>query len=521
MASRDTLDAQLADELAKYYDDPLGHVMFSYPWDADPSIQMVELQEPYRSRFGCKYGPDVWACEFLDDLGAEIRERNFDGRTAVMPIRFSTTSGHGIGKSTIVAWLIKFIMDTRPFAKGVVTAGTEPQLKTKTWAEVGKWHKLSQTQHWFDYSSARGNLSLTHKQHKETWRCDAQTCKEENSESFAGLHAANSTPFYIFDEASQIPDSIYEVRDGGTTDGEPMVFDFGNPTRNSGRFFEQCVGNLRHRYKVRCIDSRDVAITNKALYQEWIDDRGVESDYVKVRVRGIFPTQGSIQFIDTGDVNNAMMRDVVLDRTAPLLIGVDVARFGNDDTVIYPRIGNDARSFPPVILGGYDSVQVTGKVIEEVRRFRDLGMVCAGLFIDGGNIGGAIVDNLRNLGYNPIEVQFGGGATDKNTYRYKSDEMWGNMREGIRSRLALPTRKHPGGERLYTELTQREYGYTKLGNKVHLESKDEMKERGISSPDLADALALTYAHVVAAALPLALATPQVVLSEYDPLEPAF
>lgn len=505
-----TNDEQLAESLGALYDDPLGYVMFCFPWDTEKSIQLVKLDEKYKDRFDSEYGPDVWACEFLDDLGEQIRLRGFNGRDAVDPIAYATASGHGIGKSVLVAWLAKFILDTRPFSKGVLTANTAEQLKTKTWAEVGKWHKLSLTEHWFKYSAARGSMSLTHVDHKETWRLDAQTCREENSEAFAGLHAANSTPFYLFDEASNIPDKIFEVREGGTTDGEPMVFDFGNPTRNSGRFYENAAGKFRHRYRVRTVDSRSVAITNKSRIQQWVDDYGEDSDFVKVRVRGMFPSAGSLQFIKTADVEAAMRRETFIDRSAALVIGVDVARFGDDESVIFPRLGMDARSFPPLRFQGLDTVQLTGRVIECLRDFRNKGLECAGLFVDGGGVGGGVVDQLRNLSYNPIEVQFGGGPTDKTTYRFKSDEMWGVMRDAIATRLILPE----DGE-LKDQLTQREYGYTLTGNKIHLETKKDMKARGLSSPDLADALALTFAMEVAPK-PLGENTNQTVVSDYDP-----
>ena len=201
-----TADEQLTEDLAKFYADPLGHVMYSYPWDTEPAIQIVRLEKPWSDRFNCEWGPDVWACKFLDELGKQILDRGFDGRTPIEPpIRFATSSGHGIGKSVLVSWLIKFILDTRPHSKGIVTATTADQLRTKTWAELGKWHRMSLTEHWFDYNTGRGSMSLVHREYPEDWRCDAQTSKEENSESFAGLHAANSTPFYIFDEASGVP----------------------------------------------------------------------------------------------------------------------------------------------------------------------------------------------------------------------------------------------------------------------------------------------------------------------------
>lgn len=521
-----TLDEQLADALADFYADPLGHVMFSYPWDSDPSIQLVELVEPWKSRYNSKYGPDKWACEFLDRLGGEIKKRGFDGKTSVPPIQMATVSGHGIGKSVIVAWLIKWILDTRPFAKGVVTAGTDAQLRTKTWAEVGKWHKLSLTVNWFNYNTGRGAMSLTHKKYPEQWRCDAQTCREENSEAFAGLHAANSTPFYIFDEGSAVPDKIYEVREGGTTDGEPMTFDFGNGTRNTGRFFEECAGRFRHRYILTKVDSRTVAITNKERIQQWLEDYGENSDFFKVRVRGEFPSAGSAQFIPTDMVEAAMGRELVEDRTAEVRIGVDVARFGDDDSVIYPRVGNDARSWAPSpgdgCYNGLDTVALVGKVIEKVRFFTNLGFALnrIHIFVDGGGIGGAVVDQLRALGYAVIEVQFGSKPIDTNTYRFKSDELWGRGRDSIKTRLILPTLQSPVGSLLKEQLTQREFGYTLLGNKIHLETKADMKSRGAGSPDIADALFVTYAMDIAPvqALQSLVASVPRINQDYDPLK---
>ena len=553
MGSRDTnLTKQLADELSKFYYDPLGYVMFCFPWTTDSSIQIVKLAEgpddrnrikaeergepppslvltdadrqrqvAYRERFpNCKYGPDLWACDFLDDLGDQIVERGFDGRNAVDPIQYATASGHGIGKSVLVAWLVKFILDTRPFSKGVVTAGTADQLKTKTWAEVGKWHRLSLTATWFNYTSGRGAMALTHRKNKETWRCDAQTCREENSESFAGLHAASATPFFIFDEGSGVPDKIYEVRDGGTTDGEPMIFDFGNPTRNSGRFHSECAGKLRHRYRVRCIDSREVAITNKDRIQQWVDDYGEESDYVKVRVRGVFPSAGAVQFIGTASVEEAQQRELIEDRYSRLVLGVDVARFGDDESVIYPRRGDDARSFPPRRFRGLDLIQLSGKIIETVREFRLQGLEVVAIFVDGTGVGGGVVDYLRHLGYNIIEVQFGSSPVDSLMYRYKSDEMWGNMSDAIKTRLRLPGEQAESGNDLKQDLTMREFGYTLTGNKIHLETKKMMKERGITSPDLADALALTFAEEVAPTdVPAGLGNEtSIVQAEYDPLD---
>jgi hypothetical protein len=410
-------------------------------------------------------------------------------------------------------------------SKGTVTANTAEQLRTKTWAELGKWHRRSLTEHWYEYNTGRGAMSYKSKSKPEEWFCSAQTCREENSEAFAGQHAANATSFYIFDEASNVPDKIYEVREGGTTDGEPMTFDFGNGTRNSGRFYEECVGKLKHRFITRSIDSRHVHITNKKRAMEWIEDFGEDSDFVKVRVRGMFPSAGSMQFISTAMLEACQERELIADPYAALAIGVDVARFGDDESVIYPRLGWDARSFAPKRFRGLDGIQLATEVIRMIEEFAVLGITEPTIFIDvTGGVGASPYDQLMQLGYNPIAVNFGAGAVDKKTYRYKSDELWGDMRQGMRH-LCLPDSHSPHGMALGEQLTQREYGYMKVGNYIHLESKADMKDRldtGAGSPDIADALACTFFLPIA---PRKLAAAgksrglQVANSDYDPLDP--
>ena len=270
-----------------------------------------------------------------------------------------------------------------------------------------------------------------------------------------------------------------------------MMFDFGNPTRNTGRFFENCEGRFSHRYIVTYVDSRDVSITNKSVFEEWIEDYGLDSDFVKVRVRGMFPAVGMRQFISGDEARMAMLRDVPDHNNSPLVLGVDVARFGDDASVIYARMGRDARSWEPKLFRGLDSVQLAGQVIEEIRMFADLGKTVRAIFVDGGGLGGGVVDQLRHLGYSPIEVLAQHKCLQPEHYRYKTDEMWGGIKEGIRNGLCLPNFQSKVGGQLYAELTQREYDYT-LKGQVSLESKSDMKDRGIDSPNVADALALTY-----------------------------
>jgi len=211
-------------------------------------------------------------------------------------------------------------------------------------------------------------------------------------------------------------------------------------------------------------------------------------------------------------VLGAMLRHQVADKNDALLIGVDVARFGDNDTVIYPRIGMDAKSFPYRKYNRLDNVQVSEKVIEMIHDFRMQGKNVSGLFIDGGGLGAGPVDILRRLGYNPIDVNFGKTAIDRR-YKRWGDQMWGNMRDSL-LRLSLPN-----DTELRTQLTQREYNVDDNGQ-ITLESKKMMRERGIDSPDIPDALGLTFAQEVApdSMRNLFNRKPMMAQSEYDPFE---
>jgi hypothetical protein len=470
LISDELINRELITDIAQFYDDPLGHVMYSYPWNS--------------GQLAGRHGPQQWQKEFLLDVAEAVRASGFDGTTPVSPLQFSTASGHGIGKSALVAWLIRWIMDTRPFAKGVVTANTSDQLRTKTWAELAKWHYIGITRHWWSLNASAGSMNYYHKDFREQWRCDAQTSREENSEAFAGLHAANSTPFFIFDEASGIPDKIFEVREGGLTDGEPMTFDFGNPTRNTGRFFQNMQGRFRGRFNRRYIDSRDVEQTNKELFETWLKDYGEDSDFFKVRVCGVFPDAGSLQLIPMSSYDDNVDLDTEVGPHDPLIMGVDVARFGDDSSVIWLRQGRDAESqndFRKQIFPKLDTMQFAARIAEIARAKRP-----DAILIDGGGVGGGVVDRCRQLGLDIIEVNFGGKATQPGMANMRS-QMWANLRDALLVGVRLPNM-----EDLRTDLTSVEYGFNARSD-LQLESKDSMKKRGLSSPDLADALALTYA----------------------------
>jgi hypothetical protein len=485
----DNAEQMLIDDMASFESDPLGFIMYAFPWNTDASLQLVKLSSPWDQLYGCEYGPDKWACELLDAIGADVRARAFNGTQAVEPIQYAISSGHGIGKSAMAAWLTLWIMSTRPFSKGVVTANTGEQLSSKTWAGVATWLAKCQTRHWFEITTGKGAMRLVHKQHPTNWRVDAQTSREENSESFAGLHAANSTPWYLFDEASAIPSKIWEVAEGGKTDGSPMHYAFGNPTRNTGGFAD-CFGKQRHRWKTRHIDSRDVAITNKSLLNQFVADYGEDSDFVRIRVRGVFPRASSAQFIGRDLVDEAMARPALTERFIgrTAAVGVDVARFGGAESVIRTRVGRDGAAIPPKKFRGLDTMQLASRVAEHIEYLKMLGLDSV-IFVDGGGVGGGVVDRLRQLNHDPVEVLFGSKADEPKKYLNKRAEMWGRMKEWLKIGCLLKD------EALVTDLTGVEYQFTTT-DQIQLESKEHMVSRGLSSPDDGDALALTFAYPV-------------------------
>lgn len=471
------IDLQLADEVAGFYADPEGFVLWAYPWGEEGPLRDLK-------------GPDRWQREFLQDWGRQIRERGFNGSDPVRAIRKACSSGHGIGKSTMAAWAVDFIMSTRPHSRGTVTANTFTQLETKTWAAIKFWTGICLTGHWFDITDRR----LSHRVYRDTWFCTPQSCREENSEAFAGQHAANATSFYIFDEDSAIPDKIHEVAEGGLTDGEPMVFRFGNPTRNTGDFHRACFGAGRDLWNPLVVDSRHSALTNKAQIKEWIDDYGEDSDFVRVRVRGLPPRASELQFIDQDRIWEAQKRPApAVFSDEPLVAGVDVSDGGSAWNIIRFRRGLDARSVPPIRKPGQFVRGDRGPllaILASLCREGVNGQPLVGMFIDSA-FGAPYVERLHAMGYRSIvhEVRFGGESPDRHFLNMRA-WMWGRVKEWL-----LKGGIDPNDERLAEDLAGPGYRINDQDRLV-IESKEKMAARGLASPDDADALALTFAAQV-------------------------
>ena len=481
-------DEQIADALAEFYADPLGFVLFSFPWGEGP--------------LHGETGPDENQREFLDSLGAEIKKRGFDGVNTVMPILMNESSGHGTGKSAMGAWLAWFILSTRPGSIGTVTAGTSTQLEERTWAAIQWWGNLCITKHWFDIQS-RG---IYHKKDPENWKVLAQTCKEENAQSFAGQHARKSTSWYLFDEASEVPAGIWTTAMGGLTDGEPMFFAWGQCVRNTGRFYEVCFGSQSARWNGRRVDSRTSRFTNKTLIEEWLGDYGEDSDFFRVRCMGMPPSASELQYIDRVRVDEARKRTITDSLEDPLIAGFDVSGGGKAWNVIRFRRGLNMNVREPIRIAGEKDpdrsqrVAICAELLRDERpEFR-----LAALFVDAA-FGAPIVTTLNAMGYDrAFEIGFGGQSPDPLHTANVRAYMYSKMKDCI-LRGALP----PKDDNLAAQICLPGYHFMRGSSKLVIESKADIQKRGEKSPDDADALALTFAREVA---PLPKQQPR---SQYD------
>jgi hypothetical protein len=472
MASKPNPFLDLAQDIASFTHDPLGHALYAYPWGKGV-LEGVD-------------GPRIWQRAVLNLIGEHLQsDRRFQ------PLRIARASGHGIGKSALISMIIKWALDTCEDTRVVMTANTEAQILTKTVPEVTKWANLAITSDWFKPTATA--LISTVKGHDKAWRADAVTWSINNTEAFAGLHNQGKRIVIIYDEASGIADKVWEVTQGALTDENTEIIwiVFGNPTLNTGRFRE-CFGRYRHLWAHDQIDSRTVEGTNKAYLDELVETYGEDSDIVKVRVRGMFPSASSLQFISSELAAAARLRDNIGLGSDPVIFGVDCARFGDDHSTLAIRCGRDAKSRPWKRWFGADTMQVAGDVALQAGIWKP-----DAIFVDAGAMGPGVIDRLRQLGIeNVFEVYFGGKGRETDwtagvriRTANKRAEMWASMRAW----LALGS--IPDEQAIEDDLIGVEYSYN--GDQaIQLEKKEHMKARGLASPDDADALACTFAEPV-------------------------
>ena len=457
-------------------DNPLAFVLYCFPW-GQPGTPLENFQ-----------GPRKWQREVLQDLADHIKENkkvDFD------TLRESISSGRGIGKSALVSWLTIWMLSTRIGSTTIISANSEAQLRSVTWAEITKWLAMSLNSHWFEVSAtrlmpAKWLTELVERDLKKGtryWGVEGRLWSAENPDAYAGVHNYDGV-MVIFDEASGIDDAIWAVTSGFFTENTPNRFwmAFSNPRRNTGYFYETH-HSKREFWRTKVVDARTVEGTDKQVYQQIIDESGPDSAQAHVEVYGEFPNAGDDQFISSGVVDEAMAREKYKDLSAPIIIGVDPARFGADATVIAIRQGRDIVRIDR--HRGDDTMTVVGHIIEAIEEFKPALVV-----IDEGGLGAGIVDRLKELRYKIKGVNFGNKSSTPVMYGNKRAEMWGKMKEWLKS-ASIPKDRF-----LKTDLISPMMKPDSRGT-IFLESKKDMKARGLASPDAADAICVTFAFPVA------------------------
>lgn len=456
---------ELIEALGALTHDPLAFVYFAYPW-GEPGTPLENME-----------GPDEWQIQILKDIGEQLKK----GKDLQTAIQEAVASGHGIGKSALISWLIHFAISTHENTRGVVTANTEGQLRTKTWPELSKWHNMFIAKDLFTYTATA--IFSSDKDYEKTWRIDAIPWSKNSPESFAGLHNQGNRILVLFDEASAIDDVIWEVTEGALTDANTEIIwcAFGNPTRNSGRFRE-CFRKYRKFWNTYQIDSRTVKISNKTKIEEWLEAYGEDSDFFKVRVRGVFPSASDLQFISTEIADKAQKQVYKPGQFEhlPVIIGVDPAWTGSDSLEIVMRQGYYMKSLASIPKNDDD-----WRMAQLIAQFEDEYKADA-VFIDMG-YGTGIYSIGKQLGRKWRLIEFGGKSNDP-VYLNMRAYMWGQMKEWLREGGSIP----PNDQALYDDIVGPEAIIDKNGH-IQLESKKDMKDRGLPSPNKGDALALTFA----------------------------
>lgn len=455
--NRKQIDEELQGACVEFRDDPFSFTRFMYDWKHE------ELRD-----WG---GPDYWHCEVFQCI------KEYLAGPDNSPLCIAIASGHGAAKTALAAWILRWFISCRPHPQIVTTANTETQLMTKTWRELAKWHKLAHNKDWFTWTATSYYLNA----HPETWKANAIPWSENNTEAFAGTH--EESVLVVFDEASKIADTIWEVTDGIFTTKKNIWLVLGNGTRNAGRFYE-CFHKNKKFWRTWNIDSRTCAAANKPYLERLIEQYGGEDkDPSRVRVLGLFPRTATRQLISTEAVEKAMGHQAEGTDYLPLVMGVDIARFGENSSTIVTRRGR--KVFDVEVLPKQDLMATAHHVAEAIRRERPLQV-----FVDGSGIGAGVVDRLRQLNFSIVEVN-GGNQSLNPRFLNKRAEMWWEMKEFIEGVCELP-RDH----RLKDELTCVEYDFTDKG-RIRLDRKADIMEDYGFSPDRADALALTFAYPVA------------------------
>lgn len=458
------MNNELLNQLVQFRDDPLGFVLWAFPWGKIPELSGEGRDRPFQ-----------WHVDVL----THIRERLISGEKG--PIRVAVASGHGIGKSAFAAWIMIWAVSTFELTRGITTATTDTQLRTKTWVELSKWWRMSTVKELLTFTAT--SLAVADKS-APGWRLDAIPWSVHNSEAFQGMHNQGRRILLLFDEASGIDDGIWEVAEGALTDQDTEIFwiAFGNPTKNTGRF-KECFGKYRDMWWHRQVDSREVPITNKELIETWRTSYGEDSDFFKVRVRGVFPSQGQRQFIPVDWVDKCTHLEILADPLAQYVLAVDPARSGSCKTVFALRRGRRIEGLWK--SSEIDTMVTAARIVDLALQYKPAAVV-----IDSDGMGGPIVDRCRMLGVRNI-IEFHGAEAPYKPMEYfnRRTEVWGELRNALREGISIPNDAD-----LYNDLIGVELDPSVEDKGViRLLSKKSMIAAGTPSPDCGDAVAYSFA----------------------------
>lgn len=408
--------------------------------------------------------PDPWQIEALRAIAR--------GHT-----RVAIKSGHGVGKSALAAWTITWFANTRAPFKAAITAPSAPQLFDVLVPETQKWfERLPQSwrQLW--------DLTSDHIRLKSNPECfiTFRTSRPETPEAMAGLHSTNV--LLVADEASGVDEAVYEAAGGSMSSPGAITLLIGNPTRNTGFFWR--AHNLErdrwHCMTVSCLDSPRVS-------RDYIDEMarryGETSNAWRIRVLGQFPQAEDDTLISADLVDSAMTRDVPLDESAPLIFGVDVARYGSDASCLIKRQGYCVIE-PPRRWRNINTMQLAGAIKAEYEMCGDNKPKL--IVIDSIGIGAGVVDRLHEQGLPILGVNVGEQSSTKDRFMRLRDELWFQCKEWLATRRV----RLPKDDQLRDDLCGIKFTFTSDG-RLQVESKERMRARGLPSPDSADALILS------------------------------
>lgn len=410
--------------------------------------------------------PEPWQKEALEKLAQHKR--------------LSIRAGHGVGKTTLIAWVVLWFLTTHHPCKIPVTANSQDQLRDVVWAEIASWaRKLpDELRSQIEVTAERVALKAA----PEEAFAVARTASKDRPEALQGFHSRHL--LFVIEEASGIDDIVFEVAQGALSTEGAMVLMVANPTRLSG-FFYDSHHRLRDRWATMRVNSEDVPRARGHI-DDIIARYGRDSNAYKVRVLGEFPTTEDEQVIPLEWVEAATTRKVEPFRRYRPVWGVDVARFGDDRTALAKRQGN--RLLEPVkFWRGKDTMQVAGLVKAEYDA-TETRLRPSDILVDVIGIGAGVVDRLFELGLPVRGVNVGEQAAVSDRFMRLRDELWWAARDWFgRKDCAIPR-----DDALISELVAPTYTINSTG-KVLVERKDELKKRGLPSPDLADAFILTLA----------------------------